>query len=82
MIDRREIAQDAGAEHAAPLKFSTVARAIAAKISKIAAAFELEDAQELFWLGWDSHTEVFYAIGHRSYGRRPAAGFLYCVHLF
>src|SRR5208282_3210600 len=35
----REIAQDPGAEHATPLEFSAVERAIAAEIAKIAAAF-------------------------------------------
>jgi hypothetical protein len=48
MIGRGEIAQDARAEQSAPLKFPTLARAISAKISKIAASFELKDTQELF----------------------------------
>ena len=39
VIVRREITQDAGAEHAAPFELSTISRAIAAQIAKIAAPF-------------------------------------------
>src|SRR6266478_1779640 len=68
MIGGREIAQNAGAEYAAPPKCSTVACAIAAKIAKIAAAFELQDAQGRFWRGW--HSSNLIAPGERLLHRR------------